>query len=202
MNKRLCLLDEEFRKKYNIKEKIEKCKLIYGTEKISKKFKIAPTKDWLPFNKPVTYHYDQKMEIFYFLKSKYTTYFNYNNSFYDIQKYRYKKINIHPLIETLEDLNGKILKENVKLCTDTELSGYNIFYGTDEVNSHDGRVKNSSENIFIYRFIDLIKVFKQYTFLYEEFIINLRKNYCKNSKYDDIENIELNIRYFIHTLLY
>jgi len=202
MNKRLCLLDKEFRKKYNIKEKIDKCKMISETEKISKKFKISPTKDWLPFNKPVIYNYDQKMEIFYFLKSKYSTYFNYNNGFNGIQKYRYKKINIHPLIETVQDFNGKILKENVKLCTDTELSGYNIFYGADEVNSQDGRVKNSSKNIYVYRFIDLIKVFKQYTFLYEEFIINLRKNYCKNSKYDDIENIELNIRYFIHTLLY
>ena len=92
------------------------------------------------------------------------------------QKYRYKKINIHPLIETVQDFNEKILRDNIKLCTDTELSGYNIFYDTDEVNSPDGRVKNPSENILFYRFIDLIKVFKKYTFLYEEFIINLRKN--------------------------
>lgn len=202
MNKRLCFLDKEFRKKYNIKEKIDKCKLIYETEKISKKFKISPTNGWLPFNKPMKYNYDQNyMELFKFFESKYSTYFNYNNSFYDIQKYRYKKINIHPLIETVQDFNGKILKENIKLCTDTELSGYNIFYDTDEVNSQDGRVKNPYENIFIYRFIDLIKVFKQYPLLYDDFILNLRRNYCKNSGYFSTEEIEFNIRYFIEILL-
>ena len=202
MNKRLCLLDEKFRKKYNIKEKIYKCRMIYETEKKSRMFKKSPTKDWLPFNKPMQYNYHQNhMELFKFLESKYSTYFNYLRNYHYLDNCDYNIINIKPLVKTIQDFNGKILKDNVKLCTDTELSGYNIFYDTDEVNSNDGRVKNSSENVFIYRFVDLIKVFKQYPFVYDDFIINLRKNYCKNSGYFYTEEIEFNIRYFIEMLL-
>lgn len=201
MNKRLCLLNETFRKKYNIREKIYKCQMIYETEKSSNIFKKCPTNNWLPFNKAVTYNYNQNMELFHFLKSKYSIYFYYSKTSSDFKNCNYKIININPLVKTIIELNGKELEKNTKLCTDTELSGYNILFSNDEVRSGDLKVRNSSENIYIYRYMDLIKCFKKYPSLYEEFIVNLRRNYCKVHDYKVTKDIEYNIRYFIQTLL-
>jgi len=165
MNKRLCLLDKEFRKNNNIKEKIEKCKLIYKTEIISKQFKIMPTNDWLPFNKVVSYN--QKKDVINYIKSNYGSFIPHNymtESPYIIETTH--------LINTIESLKDNILvKESLKECD-------------------------------VYSFIDLIKFFKEFHVIYHDFIITLRKNYCKKLGYYENINIELNIQYFINTLMY
>ena len=62
--------------------------MIYETEKISRMFKKSPTKDWLPFNKPMRYNYNQNyMELFKFLESKYSTHFNYLGSYHYLDNY-------------------------------------------------------------------------------------------------------------------
>jgi hypothetical protein len=177
MNKRLCLLDEKFRKKYNIKEKIHKCKLIYETDKIFKKSKRTTSKKIQS-----AFYYNKS--IFEFITS--TTFISSVND-------ENLVIETSPLIATINCLNNYILnKQNIKIVIHNEYIGYNVLF------TH----KESYYTFNVYSFSDLIKLFKRLPLIYDYFMISLRKNYCKNSNYQENKNIELNIRYFMYALMY
>jgi hypothetical protein len=186
MNKRLCLLDKKFRKKYNIKEKIHKCQLIYITEKIFKKSKRTKSK-----NIDSTFYYNKS--IFEFITS--TTFMRGNRYYKDLDSPYI--VETGPLIETIKSLNNYILnnyvlnEKNIKIVIHNKYVKYNSIFTYDE-----------TYNMFnIYSFSDLIKIFKRIPLIYDYFMISLRKNYCKNSNYQENKNIELNIRYFIYALM-
>lgn len=99
MNKRFCLLNKEFRKEYNIKMRINKCNLIYRTEKIINHFIDSPTNNWLPFN-----------------KNMYNIYIQYEYSYHSYlrmiqneelcnEKFR---LSVKPIIKTIEENEKKL----------------------------------------------------------------------------------------------
>ena len=192
MNKRLCFLDKDFRKKYNIKNKIEKCKLIYETEKIVLEFKKSPTRNWLPFNKPMLYNYQQNRELFSFIKENYSSY---------ATEYGERLLfKTQILINTIKEYHKVKFKHNDKeleLCFDTELSGFNLMENQIIIGTNIFR-----NTIYIYNYIHLIKAFKMLPEFYEKFIVDLRKNLCESQYYWENEDIEKKIKCFIRTLLY
>lgn len=196
MNKRLCLLNKTFRKTYCIKEKIEKCKLMKKTLRLSTRFERIPTCDMLPINKPVRFNYEQKSNVYGFIRL-----------YYSLYALRFASrdgdrliFNTLPIIKTLNDYN------NVKIKSNEE--EYTLCIITKEMASttrmqEEGTLTYSIENtVNIYTFLDLIKTFVKIPLFFQTFIIDLRKNYFKSGSYNDSKNIEKNIRYFINTLMY
>ena len=172
MNKRLCFMDKEFRKQYNIKEKIEKCKLMSKTEDIALSFSTCPIYESLPSNKRITD--SQKKHFFSFITENYSSHVieNGDSLNYDIRS----------LITTYLDL--------VKYGPlDFDVNIANIC-----VSEHISK--------YICSFLDLIKCFKSSDKFFIIFITELRTNYCKSRSYDKCGKIEEDIQYFIKTLLY
>ena len=197
MNKRLCFLDLDFRREYNIPAKIDKCRLMRKTTDLELKFTNSPTNNWLPMNKPVKYNYQQKTDVFVFIRSNYSKY---------ISNYGDKMIfKTKPIIDTINKYNQsryKLYGVELKLCLDTELSGYNTLFDNRYVEKYSDDINSDSEYIYVYSYIDLIQIFKNIPVFFDTFIIDLRTNYCKSTSYNECENIEKNIQYFIKTLLY
>jgi hypothetical protein len=195
MNKRLCLLNKTFRKTYCIKEKIEKCKLMKKTTLLSTTFERIPTRDYLPMNKPVRFNYQQRSNIYGFIRLYYSLY---------ASRYGDRLIfNTTPLIKTLNDYNNIKIKYNEReytLCIITEeMAASNARMQEDGIINVSNGLKNT---INIYTFIDLIETFVKIPLFFQTFIIDLRKKYFKSGSYNDSKNIENNIRYFINTLMY
>jgi len=194
MNKRLCLLNKTFRKTYCIKEKIEKCKLMKKTIQLSTRFERIHTCDMLPINKPVRFNYEQKSNVYGFIRLYY--------SLYALRFASRDRLifNTFPIIKTLNDYNNVKIKSNEH--------EYTLCIITKEMASttrmqEDGTLSNSLENtVNIYTFLDLIKTFVKIPLFFQTFIIDLRKNYFKSGSYNDSKKIEKNIRYFINTLIY
>ena len=198
MNKRLCLLNKTFRKTYCIKEKIEKCKLMRKTIRLSTTFERTPTRDLLPINKSIRLNYQQQRNIYGFIKIHYSSY---------ASRYGDRLIfNPLPVIKTLNDYNNVKIKSNEH--------EYTLCIITEEVEASNGRLWTegklnrvklpiSLENtIYIYSFIHLIETFVKIPLFFQEFMNDLRKNYYKSMSYNDSKNIEKDIRYFIKTLMF
>ena len=195
MNKRLCFLDLDFRREYNIPAKIDKCKLMRETTDLELKFMNSPTNNWLPMNKPVKYNYQQKTDVFVFIRSNYSKY---------ISNYGDKMIfKTKPIIDSINKYNQsryKLYGIELKLSLNTELLGYNTLFNNRYVEKYSDDI--NSEYIYVYSYIDLIQIFKKLPVFFDTFIVDLRTNYCKSTSYNECENIEKNIQYFIKTLLY
>ena len=94
LNKRLCFLNKEFRKEYNISIRIIKCNLIYETNNHVDDFINSPTNNWLPFNKTYFNKYNQNIHT-------------YHRYLRNIHNYEGIIWHIKPIIKTIEDNEDK-----------------------------------------------------------------------------------------------